>query len=376
MRLRLTDIAVRKLSLPERGQITYWDETTPGFGIRCSQKSKSFVVMFGERRRLKTVGRYPALSLAEARKAARRFLVEVEAAPSSAEMPSVSFAEAKEAFLKDCAARNKPRTVSDYTRLLNRHFTFRTDIRAVTRQQIMKVVSSLSSTPSEQTHAYVAIRVLMNWCVKHGHLDYSPVPSMTRTASSRDRVLDENELKAVYLRSLESPYPYGPIVQLIILTGQRRSEIVALRRSWIEEDTVVFPQGFTKNKREHRLPLPPTAQTLIHGLPETGDLLFPSRTNPVSPFNGWGKCKVRFDEPLRIEPYTLHDLRRTFSSNMAMLDVPIQVTEKILNHISGTISGVAAVYNRYSYRDEMKAALTEYEQYIAKLTGTRYLRSM
>ena len=370
MRLRLTDIAVRKLSFPERGQVTYWDESTPGFGIRCSQKSKSFVVMFGDRRRLKTVGRYPALSLAEARKAARRILVEVKDAPASAELPSVSFGEAKEAFLRDCAARNKPRTVSDYTRLLNRHFTFKTDIRAITRQQIMKVVSSLSRTPSEQTHAYVAIRVMMNWCVKHGYLDHSPVPSMTRTTSSRDRILSESELRAVYQRSLEYPYPFGPIVQLMILTGQRRSEIAALRRSWIDEDTVVFPQGFTKNKREHRLPLPPTAQALIHHLPEAGDLVFPSRTNPESPFNGWGKCKARFDEPLGIKPYTLHDLRRTFSSNMAMLGVPIQVTEKILNHISGTISGVAAVYNRYSYRDEMKAALAQYDQYLAKLTAT------
>ncbi len=367
MRLHLTDIAVRKLRLPERGQVTYWDETMPGFGIRCSQKSKSFVVMFGKRRRLKTVGRYPALSLAEARKTARRLLVEVETAPNSAEIHAISFAEAKEAFLKDCAARNKPRTVSDYTRLLNRHFSFRTDIRAVTRQQIMKVVSSLSGTPSEQTHAYVAIRVLMNWCVKHGYLDHSPVPSMTRTTSVRDRVLNESELKEVYKRSLEYPYPFGPIVQLIILTGQRRSEIVALRRSWIEQDTVIFPQGFTKNKREHRLPLPPTAQTLIHDLPETGDLLFPSRTDHGLTFNGWGKCKARFDEPLEIEPYTLHDLRRTFSSNMAMLGVPIQVTEKILNHISGTISGVAAVYNRYSYHDEMRTALVEYDRYLAKL---------
>ena len=190
---------------------------------------------------------------------------------------------------------------------------------------------------------------------------------MTRTTSVRDRVLNESELKEVYKRSLEYPYPFGPIVQLIILTGQRRSEIVALRRSWIEQDTVIFPQGFTKNKREHRLPLPPTAQTLIHDLPETGDLLFPSRTDHGLTFNGWGKCKARFDEPLEIEPYTLHDLRRTFSSNMAMLGVPIQVTEKILNHISGTISGVAAVYNRYSYHDEMRTALVEYDRYLAKL---------
>ena len=323
--------------------------------------------MFGEKRRLKTLGRYPSLSLSDARKEARRFLVQVLDSPIEAKIQAVTFVEVKNEFLKDCSARNKPRTVADYTRLLNRHFNFRTDIQSLSRQQIMKAVSSLVGTPSEQAHAYVAVRTMMNWSVRHGYIDHSPVPSMNRQMTSRNRILTEVEMKAVYRRSTDYGYPYGPIVQLAILTGQRRGEIAAMRRSWIVNNAVVFPEGFVKNKREHRLPLPPTAISVIGSLPDTGDLFFPARTNSEKPFNGWGKCKSRFDEPLGIDPYTLHDLRRTFSSNMAMQGVPIQVTEKILNHISGTVSGVAAVYNRYSYFDEMSEALERYDEFLAKL---------
>lgn len=366
MKLRLTDIAVRRLAFPPSGQITYWDETTPGFGLRCSTKSKSFVVMYGDQRRLKTIGRYPALSLSDARKEARRFLANYLENPAKIEI-EIPFAKARDEFLKACASRNKPRTVSDYTRLLNRHFHYKTNLHSLTRQQIMKTISKLSETPSEQTHAYVVIRTMMNWCVRHGYLEHSPVPSLRLNTVSKNRVLTKEELRAVYRRSIEYPYPYGPIVQLIILTGQRRGEIAALRRSWLIDNTIVFPEGFTKNKHEHHLPLPPTAIDLLQKLPNRCDLFFPSRINNKKPFNGWGRCKARLDEPLNLKPYTLHDLRRTFSSNMAMLGIPIQVTEKILNHVSGTISGVAAIYNRYSYFNEMKEALEMYDEFLDHL---------
>ncbi len=126
---------------------------------------------------------------------------------------------------------------------------------------------------------------------------------------------------------------------------------------------LTFPAGFTKNKREHRLPLSPIALGVIEAVPNTGDLLFPARGRPEKPFNGWGKCKARFDEQLTFSDYTLHDLRRTFSSNLARIGVPIHVTEKILNHASGSIGGVAAVYNRYSYLDEIAEALKLHEKY-------------
>ena len=156
----------------------------------------------------------------------------------------------------------------------------------------------------------------------------------------------------------------------MILTGQRRSEIGLLRLSWLSDDIVVFPSGFTKNKREHRLPLGEQAQAIIASVTETADYLFPSRFESDKPFNGWAKAKVRFDAPLNVAPYTLHDLRRTYSSNLARLGVPIHVTEKLLNHATGTITGVAAIYNRYSYLDEMREAVALHERFLTELTAS------
>lgn len=373
MRVRLTDLAVKKLPLSVKGQVTYWDELTPNFGIRCSTRSKSYIVLLGEKRRRKTLGRYPDLSLADARKQAKQLLssnaLEEDLAVPQAQ--AVGFEDAKGRFLKDCEERNKPRTVADYRRLLNKHFKFQDDVRVVSRKQVMKVVSGLSGTPSEQSHAYVAIRTMMNWCVRHGFVEHSVVPPMKQKTAERDRVLSDDELREVFLRAQETPFPFGPIVQLLILTGQRRAEIGQMRRSWISDGEVVFPKGFAKNKREHRFPLSPLAQQVVSDLPDTGDLLFPAAMDFDKPFTTWAWHKKRFDEGLEaVIPYTLHDLRRTFATIHAKIGTPIHVTEKLLNHVSGTISGVAAVYNRHSYADEMRHAASQFDAYLTEMART------
>ncbi|WP_371225861.1 tyrosine-type recombinase/integrase [Roseovarius sp. 2305UL8-3] len=372
MRIRLTDLAIKKLPLSTNGQITYWDELTPNFGVRCSTRSRSYIVLLGEKRRRKTLGRYPDLSLADARKQARQLLANnaLDEGVFAPERPIVSFDKAREDFLADCERRNKPRTVADYRRLLHKHFSFTDDVREVTRAQVMKVISQLSDTPSEQSHAYVAIRTLMNWCVRQGLIEYSVVPPMKQSSTERDRVLDEQELRKVLNHARETPFPFGPIVQLLLYTGQRRSEVGMLRRSWISGDQVLFPKGFAKNSREHRFPLTAMAQAVIHNLPDTGDLLFPAATDFDKPFTTWAWHKKRFDEGLAgVAPYTLHDLRRTFATTHAKIGTPIHVTEKLLNHVSGTISGVAAVYNRHTYLEEMTAAVSAYDEFLANLSA-------
>lgn len=367
--MRLTDLQIKRLQPPEKGQKTVFDEALPGFGVRISQGgSKSFIVMYGAKRRLKTIGRYPALTLADARRDARRLLVELQ--DSEGLQPTtrhVSFSEARSRFLADSKSRNKPRTHKDYTRLLTKHFPFSIDVDRVNRSDIMSAVEGLAQTPSEQGHAFVAIRVLMNWCERQGLIERSPVPRMSVAQTARNHILSDTDLCSVWQRADAHGYPFGTIVQLLILTGQRRGEIAALRRSWIEDDLIVFPEGFTKNKRQHRVPLSAKAREILKSLPETGDLFFPARGRPERCFNGWGKSKSRFDHDLEAAPYVLHDLRRTFSSNMARIGTPIYVTERLLNHISGTVSGVAAIYNRYDYVDEMREAVAAHDDFLAKL---------
>lgn len=367
--MRLTDLQIKRMHPPKQGQRTVFDDALPGFGVRISQGgSKSFVVMYGKKRHLKTIGRYPALTLAEARKDARRLLVELQ--DSDGLQPAnrkVSFSEARSRFLADSKTRNKPRTYHDYTRLLTKHFAFNKGIDQVKRSDIMSSVESLARTPSEQRHAFVAIRVMMNWCERHGLIERSPVPRMSVAQTARNHILPDPDLRSVWLRAQDYGNPFGSIVHLLILTGQRRGEIAELRRSWIEDDQIVFPEGFTKNKREHRVPLSAKAQDILRRLPDTGDLFFPARGRPERCFNGWGKSKSNFDQGLEVAPYVLHDLRRSFSSNMARIGTPIYVTERILNHISGSVSGVAAIYNRYNYLDEMRAAVARHDDFLTKL---------
>jgi len=367
--MKITDLLIKKLKAPPSGQKTYYDDTMAGFGVRVSQGgSKSFVIVYGEKRRRKTLGRYPAMSLSKARIEAKKVQGAVLSVVNVGDqLPDIHFDDARDRFLADSKLRTKPKTFEEYDRLLRKHFSYNKQLAEITRQNIMAAVGKLSNKPSVEQHAFVAIRTMMNWCVRHGLLHHSPVPMMRYKTTSRTRTLDDDELCVVWQRAEEVGYPYGKIVQLLILTGQRRGEITGLRRSWIHDDLIVFPAGFTKNKREHRLPIGTLARQLIDDIQDKSDLLFPSRYSDQICFNSWSKSKRQFDEPLDLPPYTLHDLRRTYSSNLAKLGVPIHVTEKLLNHVSGSISGVTAVYNRHAYEEEMRDAVTKFESYLTNL---------
>jgi integrase len=370
--MRLTDLLIKSLKVPTRGQKTHFDDTMKGFGVRISMGgTKSFVVMYGKRRKLKTIGHYPGLTLADARKEAKKALgVAVDEKEGLAgRLASLTFSEARNRFLEDTESRTKASTYEQYRRPLQKHFNFTKPVGEITRHDVMDALGVLKGRTSETRHAFVSIRTMMSWCVLHGFIVTSPVPPLQFKTESRTRILTDEELKAVWKKAQNEGFPYGTIVQLLILTGQRRGEIAGLRRSWITHDAITFPVGFCKNKREHKIPIGTLTKQVIDSIPDNGDMLFPARGKPDQPYNGWSKSKREFDERLDLARYTLHDLRRTYSSNLAKLGVPIHVTERLLNHLSGTISGVAAVYNRHSYWDEMKEVTKLYEGHVTKLTA-------
>jgi len=364
--MKLTDLQIKKISLPKGAtkQKTFFDEAFKGFGLRVSVGgSKTFVLMHGKRRNLRTLGRYPDISLAEARVAAKKVQGQVVgtdgAAPARA--ASISFDEVRNQFLKDSFRRTKTSTHDEYTRLLHKHFNFSKPITSVTRKEISEIITDLRGKPSSAHHAFIGIRTMMNWAVLHGYLTASPVPPLRFKPMARSRTLTVEELLLVWKRAEAVGHPYGTIVKLLILTGQRRGEIAGLRRSWLTKDGITYPAGFCKNKREHMIPLGPMARNLIESIPIDGDLVFPARGRANTPYSGWSKSKAQFEAPLGIADFTLHDLRRTFSSQLAAMGTPIHVTEKLLNHVSGTLSGVAAIYNRYSYAAEMRSAVEAFE---------------
>ena len=373
----LSDTVIRNFPAPDAGQVTHWDAGMPGFGLRISQgSSKTFVVVHGVERRRFTLGKYPTISLKQARDEAKKLQAGLTLGLIERK-PSPMYTDALPLFLDASALKNRARTVTDYRRLLSLHFPFgRKRLNEISRADIQAKLNRLKDTPSEQRHAFVIAKIFFNWAVREEYLDASPIMSMQAPsrAIARERVLLSSEVVEILDKASTTPWPYGPIVELLALTGQRRGEIAGLRWAWINqaERLITLPGSFTKNRRTHAFPYGDMVHSILSSLPETGEYLFPGRTALATNFNGWGKCKENFDQTLDgVEPYVLHDLRRTFSSTMAQIGTPIHVTEKLLNHVSGTISGVAAIYNRHSYLGEMRAAIAAYDLHLGELLKGR-----
>lgn len=373
----LTDTLIRSAKPPERGQVMLTDVVLPNFGIRLSQGgSKTFVVMLGRGRR-HTIGRYPLVSLADARKEARRILAEKEL--GRIHPTRTPFAEAMDTFITDCATRIRPRTLTDYTRLLQ-HFQFgRIPIADITARDIYDQLKPLTSYESH--HAFTIATIFFRWAVRQHLIDRSPTDTMAVPyhAKPRERILSPDELKAVYSTARNGDTAFHRIVSLLVLTGQRRGEIVVLQWDWINEDerTICIPSTATKNARRHVFPYGVEVQTVLNKTPrydapkDSQPYLFPAtrkRSDKTTVVNGFSKQKARLDVECGVSGWTLHDLRRTYSSTMAALGVPQVVVEKLLNHVSGgTLSPIASVYNRHAYMNEMRDAVLRYEAYLTTL---------
>ena len=360
--VKLTDISLRSLARPERGQVDYWDQLLPCFGCRVSQGGAKTFILKKDNRRL-TIGRFPVISLTQARTEAKRLLAEHTL--GQLRPRSLSSAAVSEEFLADCARKNRSRTVDDYRRLLTKYFSFNQGLQDISHQDITRRLDRIAA-PSERNHALVAAKVFFNWAVKKRYRSDNPVDGAIKQArAARSRVLSGRELRAVWLACEGA---FGTIAKLLILTGQRRGEIVALRREWIDatKRVITFPASLTKNRREHSIPYGAMVSALFPAESADAGLLFPARGRDT-PFNGFGKCKATLDAGVPIEPWTLHDLRRTFATNLAELGVAPHVVEKLLNHSSGTISGVAAIYNRFQYMDEMRVAIALWERHLTSL---------
>ena len=174
---------------------------------------------------------------------------------------------------------------------------------------------------------------------------------------SRSRVLNDQELGAILKAARDFAFPYGAIVELLALTGQRREEVAQMQ--WDEVDEVTWtwciPAERSKNGRAHIVHLSEQALEVIRRCPRNNALVFATvRGNRAQDF---GKHKARLDQLAGVTGWWLHDLRRTLVSGLARLGVPPHVADKILNHQSGTISGVAAVYQRHEFLAEQKQAL-------------------
>ena len=242
------------------------------------------------------------------------------------------------------------------------------------------MLDGMISRPSAANRAFAAIRKFLNWCVERGYLEHSPCSGMKAPSKviSRDRVLSDEELTAIWLAAEKMGWPFGRVVQLLVLTAQRRNEVSGIRFQDIDQEEGLWTQPAMGNKsgRLHVVPLSPLALAIIRALPRVHDeLVFPARgkNNPVS---GYSKWKHKLDQLSGVKNWTLHDLRRTAATGMAGLGVPPHVVERILNHKTGVLGGVAGIYNRFAYQQEMSEALNQWSQHIENLICKAQSRSL
>lgn len=369
---RLTDIAVRNAE-PRPVQYTLWDGST-GFGLRVSPGgTKTWTVVYGRERRRVTIGRYPLIDLKTAREEAKKHLAKV-ALGQHRPSDTTTLAELIELFFKvRCTPQNnKPSTIREYRRIFNRHLTphFDRKLADLTHAKINRIIDDLAATPIEANHAFVALRMLFRFARQRRLIEHDPLDGMSLpfTPKSRDRVLNEDELLKVWSAAAAFPFPFGAIVQLLILTGQRVGEIAGLRWSWIDEHemTITLPAAITKNSAQHTFPFGEMTKAVLDRIPRQSEFLFPS-LECTAAYVGYNKAKGRLDEVCPLPHWTLHDLRRTFSTMHARIGTPPHVTEALLNHKMGTRSPIQRIYDRHTYLPEMRAAMANYDQNLATL---------
>jgi len=231
------------------------------------------------------------------------------------------------------------------------------------------------------------ISKLFNFAVKAqlcsdnpARLTENPIDAKAR---QRKRKLDDRELALVWKAADQLDYPFGTAVQLLILTGQRRDEVCAMPRRELDlggKLWVIAPSR-AKNSVEHLVPLSSAALALINGLPVVGDGSYLFSTNGRTPVSGFSKMKKQLDAAITelnggkpLLHWTLHDLRRTFSSGWARLRIPTEVTEKALNHVGGTFGGIVSVYNTHAYEAERAEAMEAWAKHVRSLVRIGKLR--
>ena len=216
------------------------------------------------------------------------------------------------------------------------------------------------------------------WLLQHRRITSNPCVGVWKPSApqARERVLTDTEIRWFWQAAGDLGAPFGPLLKLLLLTGQRLGEVGGMRHDELHDDgTWHLPGSRTKNHKQHIVPLPPPARELVASAPAIEDCPFVFSTNGLRPVSGWSKTKVRLDVAMRalakkeITPWTLHDLRRTAVTGMANLGIAPHVVEAVVNHISGAKAGVAGIYNRAEYAAEKKAALARWALHVLDVVG-------
>lgn len=421
---KLTDGLVEGYEIGER-EVFVWDTALPRFGVRITPAgARIYLIQYrakgapGEKSKTRkiTIGRHDGdlWNVTKARAAARKLLAPVDlkrdpfaereevrqaeaaarAALAAAQAQAAREAELRqrdnfkavaERYIELCLSEN--RSGGESARLL-RHGPVKAwsdrHIAEVRRSDVADLLDTIKARSGPVARAtYAALRGLFGWCVERDLIAASPCEGLTAPPrpEARDRVLTDEELRAIWTACGGLGAPFGPVVRLLMLTGQRRAEVAGMTWAEIDLDAATWriPKERAKNGKSHEIDLCPQAVAILKELPKVANHVFPARRAParrpgaaaaahggVRGFSAakrsldalvetaWREAHPKLNQPMK--PWRLHDLRRTAATGMAAMKFAPHVVERVLNHISGTQSGLVGVYQRHDYREERKAA--------------------
>jgi integrase len=419
--MKLTERKIERLTVdPGRKDRLVFDDAQRGLAVRItSSGGQTYLAQYtlhGAKHRV-PLGSCSALSLSKARDAAAAVMGDVAKGkhPAGERKEAAAAERAKKArdrltleTLIDTWARlhlsqRRPRYAAEAVRALRHAFPRYLDRPAedLDRATVVRALDGLQrkqkakSGNGEEAPTGLGIargtaaygRALYGWAIKRGTMAHNPFANLPHASpiASRDRVLTDEELAAIWRAADAAPFPYSAIVRLLILTGQRREEVAGMTWAEIGEDlaTWTIPGTRTKNGAPHLVPLSEQARDILRGLlPDDGKaakrelaerrkkgmLVLPGDRGA---YGGWSKSKSRLDAGCGVSGWRLHDLRRTLATGLQRLGVRLEVTEAVLNHVSGSRAGIVGVYQRHDWAAEKRAALDAWAVHLASLTDRR-----
>lgn len=413
-KMKLTALAVGRLNPPATGQVDYFDTTMPAFGVRVSLAgTRTFFVMtrvHGKLARL-TIGKAkikddgPGLSLKDAREKAGAWTelagkgidprqLKAQEREGNEERSRNTFKTVGERFMTQYVERRLAlSTHREYRRTLFGQDTAawaHRPVADITRADVRGVLDTMveRGSPSAANHTLAYLSKFFNWCAEKDLIETPPTDRVKAPTANNigERALSEAEIAEVWRAFEAEGNSFRDLFKLLLLTGQRRSEVGGMDRSELSDldgnrPLWEIPGKRTKNGRPHLVPLVPQTVAIINALPWIGDggLLF--TTTGATPISGFSKAKSRIDAWIAqqrkqngVKPmpeWDLHDLRRTMVTMMnERLGIVPHVVEACVNHISGKAkAGVAGVYNKALYLAERREALTAWAGFVHGLVS-------
>ena len=386
----LTLSKIAGLKLPEGKKDHIWfDQACPGFGYQLRESGSSswiFQYKLGRKTRRITIATATAIPLGRARVLAGELHAKVRLGGDPAGEKRQAVARAAhtlgnlvEDYLAQQQTQLRPGSLREVTRHLRIHSAplHGMSVDTIDQRAIAERLGAIEKGSGGVTANRVAssLSAMFAWGMREGRVASNPAASVhKRQERPRERVLSDAELGLIW-RALGNEQ-YCAIVKLLLLTGQRLSEISQLRWHEIDLDrnSISLPASRTKNHRPHDIPLTPTMRELLQAQPRRDGPVFGRGANG---FGALGHAKERLDARIAelnggpLAHWTHHDLRRTCATGMSNIGVQPHVVEAVLNHVSGHKGGVAGIYNKASYAVEKADALARWDDHIQSITSPR-----